>query len=386
MSPVFWLVVRDCGWLARAAWLASLQSWLSWGVAWQPTPIEPGGLSMGRQTGKASRSRAQGKRAPGKGAPRRPGRTSRSRRSLQIVLGLRAVGVCVVFALTAALILHAASPGRNAAPSAHIDKLRVQKQVATLFAGIPQHGAILGKPTAPVTMQVFVDLEDHGDGTRWFDTMLPAILDKFVRPGVLRLAFRSFKTDTLNAMPFIMQQTSAMAAGSQNLLWNYADTFVNEQGREFTNYATERFLRGIAKQVPGLDLAAWERSRNAPMERSVVSDDSNARADGFHDTPAFQIGRTGGKMRTLWGSTIEDPHKYIVHTKPSGERYIAGVSPELQHPISLVDAADVQKATGELLCRRRKGLCPTPRRQLGACTAWGSTHRPKRGQRARQCR
>jgi protein-disulfide isomerase len=317
---------------------------------------------MGKQTGKASRNRAQGKRPPGKGAAQRRRRTSQSSRSLQIVLGLRAVGVCVVVALTAALILHATSQRRNAAPSAHIETRRVQKQVATLFAGIPQHGVVLGKATAPVTMQVFVDLEDHGDGTRWFDTMLPAIIEKFVRPGVLRLEFRSFKTDTLNAMPFIMQQTSAMAAGSQDLLWNYADTFVNEQGREFTNYATERFLRGIAKQVPGLKLAAWERSRNAPMERNVVSDDSNAHADGFHDTPAFQIGRTGGKMRNLWGSTIEDPHKYIVHTKPSGERYVAGVSSELQHPVSLVDAADVRKAIGELLCRRPDGSCSIPRR------------------------
>jgi hypothetical protein len=159
--------------------------------------------------------------------------------------------------------------------------------------------------------------------------MLPSILEKFVRTGVARLEFRSFKTDTLNAMPFIMQQTSAMAAGSQGLLWNYADTFMNEQGPEFTNYATEKFLRGIAKQVPGLHLTGWEKSRNAPMERIVVSDDSAAREDGFHDTPAFRIGRTGGEMRNLRGSTVEAPHKYIVHTKPSGERYIAGVSAEI---------------------------------------------------------
>jgi hypothetical protein len=95
------------------------------------------------------------------------------------------------------------------------------------------------------------------------------------------------------------------------------------------------------------------------MERIVVSDDLAAREDGFHDTTAFRVGRTGSEMRNLQGSTVEAPHKYIVHTKPSGERYIAGVSAELQHPVSLVDAADVQKAVGELLCRRHDGLCPT---------------------------
>ncbi len=195
---------------------------------------------------------------------------------------------------------------------------------------------------------MFVDLEDHNDGTRWFDELLPPILEKFVRTNLVRLEFRSFKTDTLNPTPFMMQQTSAMAVGSQNLLWTYAATFMNEQGPEFTNYVTEKFLRSIAKQISGLNLAEWEQSRTPAMEKIVVADDSAAREAGFYDTPAFRIGRTGGKMRNFSGSIIEDYHKYIVRTKPSGERYIVGQSSEWQHPVSLVDAADVKKAVKEL--------------------------------------
>jgi protein-disulfide isomerase len=223
--------------------------------------------------------------------------------------------------------------------------------VAALFAGIPQRGVSLGNPMAPVTLQAFVDLEDHGDGVAWFDEMLPPILRQFVRTGIVRLEFRSFKTDTLNPGPFIMQQTAAMAAGSQDLLWNYAATFINEQGTEFTNYATEAFLRGIAKQIPRLNIPKWEESRNAAMERTVVADDAAAREAGFYATPAFRIGRTGGKMKNFSGSTIQTYHKYIVHTKPSGERYITGQSAEYQHPVSLVDAADVKKAVEELIGR-----------------------------------
>ncbi|HEY2282165.1 MAG TPA: thioredoxin domain-containing protein [Solirubrobacteraceae bacterium] len=247
-----------------------------------------------------------------------------------------------------ALVLLVPGPWRRSAASPGAARLRVQQQVAALFTGIPQHGVSLGRPNAPVTLQVFVDLEDHGDGTRWFDEMLPPILGKFVRTNVIRLEFRSFKTDTLNSIPFMMQQTSALAAGSQDLLWNYAATFVNEQGTEFTNYVTEEFLRGIAKQIPGLALAEWERSRTGAMEKIVVADDSSARESGFYDTPAFRIGRTGGRMRNFAGSTVEDYHKYIVRTKPSGERYIAGISSQWQHPVSLVNAADVQKVVKEL--------------------------------------
>ena len=251
--------------------------------------------------------------------------------------------------IVALLLLLVSGPRGGVGASPTAARLRLQRRVAALFAGIPQHGVSLGNPKAPVTLQVFVDLEDHNDGTSWFDQALPPILKKFVRTNIVRLEFRSFKTDTLNPNPFMMQQTSAMAAGSQDLLWNYATTFVNEQGAEFTNYVTEDFLRGIARQVPELNLAKWEQSRNDAAEKTVVTDDSAAREAGFHDTPAFRIGLTGGKLKDFSGSIVLEPRKYIVHTKPSGERYIAGIGKALQHPVSLVDAADLKKAVKELI-------------------------------------
>jgi protein-disulfide isomerase len=281
--------------------------------------------------------------ARGARAARRARATSR-----RSALGLRAISVCAIVALIVVLVLLASQRGR-VAPSASAERLRIQRQVSTLFAGIPQHGVVLGQPTAPITLQVFVDLEDHGDGTRWFDVMLPPILEKFVRTNVVRLEFYSFKTDTLNRQPFFMQQMAALAAGTQNLLWNYAAIFVNEQGREFTNYVTEEFLTGIAKQIPGLNLAEWEQSRTIAMAKIVAANIDTARKVGFHDTPAFRIGLTGGKVKNFVGRNLEVYHKYIVRKTPSGERYIAGVSSELQHPVSLVDAIDLKKAIEELI-------------------------------------
>jgi protein-disulfide isomerase len=274
--------------------------------------------------------------------------------SLRLLGRARAVaGLCAFVAVVVALLLLVVSGSRGGgAAGQRAARLRLQRQVAALFAGIPQHGVSLGDPKAPVTLQVFVDLEDQHDGTSWFDYALPPILEGFVRTNIVKLEFRSFKTDTLNPNPFMMQQTSAMAAGSQDLLWNYATTFMNEQGAEFTNYVTEDFLRGIARQIPGLNLAKWERSRNDAAERTVVTDDSAAREAGFHDTPAFRIGLTGGKLKGFSGSIVLEPRKYIVHTKRSGERYIAGIGKTLQHPVSLVDAEDVKKAVEELIGHR----------------------------------
>ena len=220
-----------------------------------------------------------------------------------------------------------------------------------LFAGIPQRGTVLGQPNAPVTLQVYVDLEDHGNGVQWFDELLPPIIEKFVRTDVVRLEFHSLKTDTLNRVPFIMQQTAALAAGAQNRLWNYAYTFINEQGTEFTNYVNEAFVTGIAEQTPGLPLAEWEKSRTAEREYSVQYDSYIARHRlGLYVTPAFRIGLTDSKMEHLEAGIVFHYHKYIVHTTPSGERYIAGESPtEWQHPVWLVDARALRKAVEKLI-------------------------------------
>jgi protein-disulfide isomerase len=264
-------------------------------------------------------------------------------------LGLRVAGVCAVVALVVVLVMLAVGQRGRVAPSAGAERLlRIQRHVAALFAGIPQHGVVLGQPTAPVTLQVFVDLED-GDGKLWFSEMLPPIIEKFVRTNVVRLELHSFKTNTLNRRPFFAQQVAALGAGAQNLLWNYAAMFFNEQGREYTNYVTEEFLTGIAKQVPDLNFAAWERSRTVAMARIVEADILNARKVGFHDTPAFRIGLTGGEMKNFVGRSLIFVHKYIVRKRPSGERYIAGISSEWQHPFSLVDAIDLTKAVDELI-------------------------------------
>jgi protein-disulfide isomerase len=264
--------------------------------------------------------------------------------------GLRAVAGCVIVTLIVALVLLLTSQRSHIASRASAERLQGQREVTALFAGVPQHGVILGQPRAPVTLQVFVDLEDHGDGTRWLDAMLPPIVEKFVRTNVVRLEFHSFKSDTLNRRPFYIQQVAALAAGVQNRLWNYVATFMNEQGREFTNYVTEGFLTGIAEQIPGLNLAKWEQSRTLAMAKIVETDLITAREMGFHDSPSFRIGLTGGRMKNFVGRNVEIPHhKYVVRTTPSGERYIDGESSEWQHPVSLVDAIDLKKAVKKLI-------------------------------------
>lgn len=231
----------------------------------------------------------------------------------------------VAAAATATLILRSHTSSRAVAAS------RADYEVSALLNGIPQQGSTLGKPTAPVTLQIFLDLKDP-DSRSWFLTDLSAIVHDQVRAGALKLEYRAYKTNTYSPQEFVADQTAALAAGAQNRLWNFICTFFHEQGSEFRHYATEKYLDHIARQVPGLDLAQWHSDRHSGRrEEQTTSEDHTAQALGLHVTPSFRIGKTRGIMHNFSGHIIL---KY---------------GP--QHPIALPQAQDIAEAMAELLKR-----------------------------------
>lgn len=193
----------------------------------------------------------------------------------------------------------------DSAGAGHPSQEQVQEEVGDLFAGIPQHGATLGYPDAPVTLRVYADLECH-TVRRFFLNHLAAIVDTWVRPGRVKLEYRSLQTDTLWEPIFVRQEVAALAAGRQGKFWNFADTFIHEEGKEYTQYATDRFLEGIASHVPGIELAKWSRARHGiSIFNEVVLSDHHARNERLSETPSFLIGPTGGEITTPVGPNSE---------------------------------------------------------------------------------
>jgi hypothetical protein len=156
---------------------------------------------------------------------------------------------------------------------------RIDHHVSALLAGIPQNGRTLEYPTAPMTLQVFADLEDN-DNQRWFLLLLPAIIHRFVRAGILKIEYRSFKTNTINPETFVKQQTVAVAAGAQHKLWNFIYTFYYEQGTEYTPYATESYIDNIASQVSGLNIALWHQDRNNGRRKTSPKPSTKSTREG----------------------------------------------------------------------------------------------------------
>ncbi len=205
--------------------------------------------------------------------------------------------------MVALLVL--AGPSSSSKPLERTERLyqpvggAATKRIDALYAGVPQHGAVLGDPGAPVTLQFFGDLECE-EARQFVLGALPFLIRHWVRGGELRIEYHAHPAETLWARIYSHQQIAMLAAGMQDEGWNYLDFFYHEQGPEFRRYTTEHFLRAIAAQVTGLDISKWAADRHrTALTRHLRRDGQIARRRSIRYTPAFQIGPTGGHAKPL---------------------------------------------------------------------------------------
>ncbi len=172
--------------------------------------------------------------------------------------------------------------------------------VRRLLRGIPERGNALGYAAAPVTLWVFGDLECP-ICRRLALGALSQLIRGDVRARRLRIESHAMETATHEVSTFTKQQVAALAAGRQDKMWYFVELFYREQGQEDSGYVTDAYLRAIAKQVPGLNLSAWETARHDPrLAAEVTKDGQIASQLGFDGTPAFVIGCTLGTLRRFW--------------------------------------------------------------------------------------
>ncbi|MFI5009819.1 MAG: DsbA family protein [Solirubrobacterales bacterium] len=169
-------------------------------------------------------------------------------------------------------------------------------QTVALFAGIPQHGATLGNPKAPVTLVEFGDLQCPVCAA-YAENALPAILTRYVRPGQVRLVFRnldSIGSDSVRAARM------AGVLGEQNHMWEFIDLMYKNQGAENTAYVTDRYLTALATAIPGVDVGRALRERDSAAVRTELQQ-AHLQATRLHlqSTPSFVLSRTGQPERVL---------------------------------------------------------------------------------------
>jgi len=163
------------------------------------------------------------------------------------------------------------------------------------IAGLPQHGAFLGSPDAPHILVEYADIQCPYCA-QYATGILPAIVDRYVRTGKLRLEFRGLAfigPDSESALKIIQ------ASAAQDKLWSVVEALYAQQGKENGDWVGGA-IDGLTDSVPGLDLTAARASAASDAVRSAIAKNSRlAREDGIPGTPAFTIRPTGGTATKL---------------------------------------------------------------------------------------
>jgi protein-disulfide isomerase len=215
-----------------------------------------------------------------------------ARRTRLVDLGIAAV----LAACTVAALIAISQAGLRDRP-APTPSTELRDELASRFAGIPQHGDTLGNPDAPITMVEFADLQCPFCA-QYDRDVLPTLLERYVRAGTVKLVFRPLRfigPDSARAA------SAAGAAAAQGTLWQFVDSFYRRQGTENSGYVTDAFLGEIADAIPKLDSARLLAGDDALARRA----EREAQLNGIDSTPAFLVGPSGGPLERLEVSSLD---------------------------------------------------------------------------------
>jgi protein-disulfide isomerase len=124
-----------------------------------------------------------------------------------------------------------------------------------IFGGVPQEGDRLGSSDAPVTIQVFNDLQCSSCREDFLST-IPKLVEGPAREGEAKLLYRHY---SVSESPVELGFYGAEAAAHQGYGWQYTYLFFRNQDEARRFGVSQDFLDSIAGGVEELNEPEWKR-------------------------------------------------------------------------------------------------------------------------------
>lgn len=139
-------------------------------------------------------------------------------------------------------------------PDDHIIHVAGISEAQEIFGGVPQEGDRLGSSDAPVTIQVFNDLQCAYCRDDFLST-IPALTERYARPGDAQLLYRHYSnSENVEQLGFF----GAEAAAEQGYGWQYVYLYFRNQEEAGHFGFNQDFLDSIAGGVEELNAPEWE--------------------------------------------------------------------------------------------------------------------------------
>ena len=122
-----------------------------------------------------------------------------------------------------------------------------------IFGGMPQEGDRLGSADAPVSVQVFNDMQCSSCRADFLRT-IPSLAEDYARPGDAKLLMRHY---SISANPVEVGFFAAEAAAEQGYGWQYTYLFFRNQGEAERFGVDDDFLGSLAGSIGELEVPEW---------------------------------------------------------------------------------------------------------------------------------
>jgi protein-disulfide isomerase len=163
-----------------------------------------------------------------------------------------------------------------------------------ILGGMPQAGDRLGSADAPVSVQVFNDMQCSSCRADFLRT-IPSLAEDYARPGDAKLLMRHY---SVSPNPVEIGFFAAEAAAEQGYGWQYTYLFFRNQGEAERFGIDDDFLGSLAGSIGNLDVPEWR----ATLDSESGPDGAIARTlEGYNDLGA-ELG-----IRTRQAAIVNGP-------------------------------------------------------------------------------
>jgi protein-disulfide isomerase len=166
-------------------------------------------------------------------------------------------------------------------------------EVQSLLGGIPQDGAGLGDPSAPITVQVFNDLQCD-PCSDWNQQVIVPLIQGPVRSGDLQLVYHHFP---MTQSGFFLGAYGAVAAAKQDYEWQFIQLLFANQEEAKKHGADQEFLDNIARGVGvvNFNVEQWQRDmEDSDIVETLEGDEKITAERRLPAEPAVVVGGPNG--------------------------------------------------------------------------------------------
>jgi protein-disulfide isomerase len=216
------------------------------------------------------------------------------------LIGLLVLALCVGLLGFAIVSLSVGSGGEK-------DEIRITgaEEVQSLVGGIPQDGARLGSTDAPVTVQVFNDIQCDPCSDWNRDVVVPLIQGP-VRSGDIQLVYHNFP---MTESGFFLGAYATVAAAKQDYEWQFIQLFFANQDEAKKQGADQDFLNAVARGVGvvNFNVEQWQRDmKDDDIQATLDADEKITAERRLPAEPAVVVGGVNGTKQLIESPSLED--------------------------------------------------------------------------------